>query len=78
MQRIGKLGGSGTDCPEQRHWHRSAGCPCWVSRLFVAVLGFADFAHMAAGRPRGILCLRRIAAGLVVLRVVFAQDARDR
>ena len=28
---------------------------------------------MAAERPRGILCLRRIAAGLVVLRVVFAQ-----
>ena len=33
---------------------------------------------MAAGRPRGILCLRRIAAGLVMLWVVFAQAARVR
>ena len=76
MQRIGKLGGSGTDCPEQSHWHRSAGCPCRVSRGSAAVSGFTDFAHMTAGCPRGILCLRRIAAGLVMLRVVFAQAAR--
>ena len=33
---------------------------------------------MAAGRPRGILCLWRIAAGLVVRRVVFAQAACGR
>ena len=38
MQRIGVLGGSGTDCPEQRHWHRSAGCSCRAGRVCAAVL----------------------------------------
>ena len=75
MQRIGVLGGSGTDCPGQSPWHRSAGCPCRVNRDCAAVSGFTDFAHMAAGRPRSILRLRCIAAGLVVLWVVFAQAA---
>ena len=30
MQRIGVLGGSGTDCPAPRFWHHSIGCPCRV------------------------------------------------
>ena len=49
MQRIGVLGGSGTGCPEQRHWRFS-------------VLGTANLTYIGAGLPYGSRCVAAILA----------------
>ena len=55
IQRIGVLGGSGTDCPAPRFWHHSIGCPCRV-----CVAGLVVFIQAARFRRAcGNLSIRR-------------------
>ena len=49
MQRIGVLGGSGTDFAEQRHWR-------------FAVLGIANLTYIGAGFSHGSRCVAAILA----------------